>query len=42
MRTRVVYSLKRSNRVKNNAKEWITNKDLLYSTGKSAQYYVTT
>ena len=22
--------------------EWITNKDLLYSTGNSAQYYVTT
>ena len=22
--------------------QWITNKDLLYSTGNSAQYYVTT
>jgi len=22
--------------------KWITNKDLLYSTGNSAQYYVTT
>ena len=22
--------------------KWITNKDLLYSTGHSAQYYVTT
>ena len=22
--------------------QWITNKDLLYSTGDSAQYYVTT
>ena len=22
--------------------KWITNKDLLYSTGSSAQYYVTT
>ena len=22
--------------------KWVTNKDLLYSTGNSAQYYVTT